>query len=43
VDKNHSLDNFSSAASSNPSTVAMAGEHIPHRELKQIQVQILAG
>nr|CAH0107636.1 unnamed protein product [Daphnia galeata] len=42
VDKNHSLDNFSSAASSNPSTVAMAGEHIPHRELKQIQVQILA-
>lgn len=45
LDNHHSLGKIPSgvAVSSNPVTPTMADEHIPHRELKQIQIQILAG
>ncbi|XP_046635335.1 syntaxin-8-like [Daphnia pulicaria] len=44
LDKSQSLSKLSSGttASSNPLSSAMTSEHIPHRELKQIQVQIMA-
>lgn len=44
LDNHHSLGKIPSgvAVSSNPVTPTMADEHIPHRELKQIQIQILA-
>ncbi|XP_057370343.1 syntaxin-8-like [Daphnia carinata] len=44
LDNHHSLGKISSGVvvSSNPVIPTMADEHIPHRELKQIQSQILA-